>query len=279
MILAHTSVDVHRALTVSPHPIGFVPTMGALHDGHASLFDVARASCATVVASIFVNALQFDQQSDLERYPRPLERDLEICREHGVDIVYVPDHETMYPSDFSTVVSVGRLGRILEGAHRPGHFDGVATVVTKLLSAVRPDVAYFGQKDLQQVAVIERLNSDLDLGVEIRTEPTVRDDDGLALSSRNVRLSETARRQALAIPRALEFARDTARSTGSSPTEVSRSMYEQLTASGLKVDYAIVLDADSFQESDSITDRSVALIAATVDGVRLIDNCFLRADH
>lgn len=279
MILAHTSVDVHRALTACPHPIGFVPTMGALHDGHASLFDVARESCATVVASIFVNALQFDQQSDLERYPRPLEQDLEVCREHGVDVVYVPDHETMYPSDFSTVVSVGRLGRILEGAHRPGHFDGVATVVTKLLAAVRPDVAYFGQKDLQQVAVIERLNADLDLGVEIRTEPTVRDDDGLALSSRNVRLSETARRQALAIPRALEFARDAARSTGASPTEVSRSMNEQLTATGLKVDYAIVLDADSFQESDSITDRSVALIAATVDGVRLIDNCFLRTDR
>ncbi|MFM8945955.1 MAG: pantoate--beta-alanine ligase [Actinomycetota bacterium] len=275
MILAHTPSDLRRVLSDRRIPIGFVPTMGALHRGHTSLFDVARSSCASVVASIFVNALQFDRQSDLEKYPRPLESDLELCREHGVDVVYVPDHETMYPAGFSTVVSVGRLGRILEGSHRPGHFDGVATIVTKLLSAVRPDVAFFGQKDLQQVAVIEHLSTDLDLGVEIRTQPTIRDIDGLALSSRNVRLSETGRQRALAIPRALESARLTAKSTGATSTSVARTMTTELMAAGLSVDYAIVLDADSFEESDPLTARSVALVAATVDDVRLIDNCFL----
>jgi pantoate--beta-alanine ligase len=275
MILAHTATDVRRALADRPHPIGFVPTMGALHRGHTALFEAARTDCRTIVVSIFVNSLQFDQRSDLDQYPRPLEQDLELCRQHGVDIVYVPDHDSMYPSAFSTVVSVGRLGRILEGAHRPGHFDGVATVVTKLLSTIRPDVAFFGQKDLQQVAVIERLNSDLDLGIEIRRQPTIRDTDGLALSSRNARLTSSGRQRALAIPRALDTARHLARSAGASPDSVSRAMNVQLIDAGLKVDYSIVLDAISLEQSDQITTRSVALIAATVDEVRLIDNCFL----
>lgn len=278
MIVAYTANDVRRALSAVPHPIGFVPTMGALHRGHTTLFDTARSSCRTLVTSIFVNALQFDKREDLDLYPRTVEQDLEMCREHGVDVVYLPEHQTMYPAGFSTVVSIGRLARILEGAHRAGHFDGVATVVTKLLSAVRPDVAYFGQKDLQQVSVIRRLTADLDLGVDIRMEATVRDDDGLALSSRNIRLSPSGRTLALAIPRSLEIARTRAQTGGADPGTITKEMNDSLTESGLTIDYAIVLEADTFEESTKVTERSVAVIAASVDGVRLIDNVFLLGD-
>lgn len=275
MIVVQSADELRAALAQSSRPIGFVPTMGALHHGHASLFTAARASNRTVVASIFVNALQFENTDDLAKYPRTLEADLQICRAAGVDIVYAPTQEVMYPAGFETVVSVGRLGRILEGSDRPGHFDGVATVVTKLLAACRADHAYFGQKDLQQVAVIRRIVTDLDLGTGIEMLTTVRDNDGLALSSRNVRLSPAGRTKALAIPRALETARNLAQGGERSSEVIAARMVEVLNEADLHIHYATVVDADTFDDSEGVGTRSAALIAASVDGVRLIDNSFL----
>ena len=275
MIVVHSADDLRAAVARASDPIGFVPTMGALHQGHASLFDAARQVNRTVVASIFVNALQFENTDDLAKYPRTLDADLEICHAAGVDVVYAPTNEAMYPAGFATVVSVGRLGRILEGSDRPGHFDGVATVVTKLLAACRADHAYFGQKDLQQVAVIRRIVTDLDLGTSIEMLATIRDADGLALSSRNIRLSSTGRAKALAIPRALEIARDLAQGGERRSDVIASSMIEVLKASDLHIHYATVVDADTFEDSDAVGTRSAALIAASVDGVRLIDNSFL----
>ena len=275
MIVVHSADELRASLARTSHPVGFVPTMGALHRGHASLFAAARANCRTVVASIFVNALQFENPDDLAKYPRTLEDDLEICRLAGVDVVYAPTHDAMYPTGFETVVSVGRLGRILEGADRPGHFDGVATVVTKLLSACRADVAYFGQKDLQQVAVIRRIVTDLDIGTRIEVAPTVRDQDGLALSSRNVRLSPAGRLKARAIPEALESARGLASEGERSSAAIASRVLDQLSSAGIQVHYAAVLNADTFEDRDTVGARSAALVAAVVDGVRLIDNVFL----
>ena len=169
--------------------VGLVPTMGALHDGHLSLVDIARRRTDCVVVSIFVNPLQFDRADDFDTYPRPIDDDVARCTEVGVDAVYAPTAATMYPGGFETVVEPGPLGAVLEGAARPGHFRGVTTVVTKLFGAVRPDLAVFGEKDFQQLAIIRRMTTDLDLGIEIVGAPIVREPDGLAMSSRNSRLS------------------------------------------------------------------------------------------
>jgi len=188
--------------------VGLVPTMGALHAGHRSLLDAARSSVAHVVASVFVNPLQFNEASDLERYPRPFEADLEVCREAGVDVVFHPSVEEMFPRPMRTTVSVAEVVDRMEGPSRPGHFDGVATVVAKLLAGVQPDRAFFGRKDAQQVAVIRTMTADLNFPVEIVPCPTVRDRDGLALSSRNVFLSDDERRRALGLSRGLLAAAD-----------------------------------------------------------------------
>jgi pantoate--beta-alanine ligase len=199
-----TIVDVRRALEpLRGGVVGLVPTMGAFHDGHLALFRAARGECGTVVASLFVNPAQFGEPADLERYPRDEARDARLAEEAGVDVLFAPPVEEMYPDGFQTWVEVERLGSILEGVHRPGHFRGVATVCCKLFNIVRPDRAYFGQKDAQQLAVLQRLVRDLDFEVELRGVPTVRDPDGLALSSRNARLSAEERERALALPRAL----------------------------------------------------------------------------
>ena len=182
--------DLRVALAGAPRPVGLVPTLGALHEGHASLVRLCRAECATVVASVFVNKLQFNEATDdFEKYPRPLDADAELVASEGGQVLFAPPSEGFYPHGFQTRVSMGPLAEGFEGKHRPGHFDGVCTVVTKLFSAVRPDRAYFGEKDAQQLAVIRRLAADLDLGVEIVACPTFRAPDGLALSSRNQRLS------------------------------------------------------------------------------------------
>jgi pantoate--beta-alanine ligase len=183
--------------------VGLVPTMGAFHEGHLALFRAARAENDHVVASLFVNPAQFGANEDLAAYPRDEERDAELAEEAGVDILFAPSADELYPPDFQTWVEVGQLGQTLEGAFRPGHFRGVATICLKLFNIVRPERAYFGQKDAQQVAVVKRMVRDLDLTVEIRVLPTVRDSDGLALSSRNVYLSPAERERALALPRAL----------------------------------------------------------------------------
>jgi pantoate--beta-alanine ligase len=230
--------------------VGLVPTMGAFHEGHLSLFRAARAENDTVVASLFVNPAQFGPAEDLERYPRDEEHDTRLAEAEGVDILYVPAAEEIYPPGFETWVDVERLGSVLEGDHRPGHFRGVATVCLKLFNLVRPDRAYFGQKDAQQAAVIRRMVHDLAVPVEIRVCPTVRDPDGLALSSRNAYLSREERQAALALPRALR-ARD-------------RSLLN-----GLEVDY--------FEEADF--EPRVLAAAVRVGGTRLIDNVVLEGEN
>ena len=205
--------------------VGLVPTMGSLHEGHLSLLRAARTECETVVMSLFVNAAQFAEAADLRRYPRDEARDLELAAELGVDLVFAPSAGEMYPDEFQTWVEVTELGSILEGEFRPGHFRGVATIVLKLLSIVRPARVYFGQKDAQQVEVIRRLIRDLALDVELRVLPTVRDADGLALSSRNALLSSDERKRALALSKAL--------ATGD-PEAARRLLAE---SNGLAVDY------------------------------------------
>jgi len=229
--------------------IGLVPTMGAFHQGHLALFRAARAENTVVVASLFVNPAQFGEGEDLERYPRDEEHDTRLAEEAGIDVLYVPDAEEIYPPGFETWVDVERLGSILEGDHRPGHFRGVATVCLKLFNLVRPTRAYFGQKDAQQVAVVRRMVEDLAVPVEIRVVPTVRDEDGLALSSRNAYLSPDDRKRALSLPRALA-ARD--------PSLLD----------GLEVDY--------FEEADF--EPRVLAAAVRVGGTRLIDNVVLEGD-
>jgi pantoate--beta-alanine ligase len=231
--------------------VGLVPTMGALHAGHRALLRRARAECDEVVMSLFVNPAQFGPGEDFDRYPRDEERDRVVAAQEGVDRVFAPTVAEMYPEGFSTSVSVGDLGTVFEGAHRPGHFDGVATVVLKLMNLVRPNAAYFGQKDAQQLAVIRRMTADLGLGVTIRAVETVREDDGLALSSRNAYLSSEERGRAASLHRALE-ARDPAIVEG-------------------EVDYLAVVDADTFAE---VAPRPGALVigAARFGSTRLIDN-------
>ena len=229
--------------------IGLVPTMGAFHEGHLALFRAAREENELVVASLFVNPAQFVYGEDLSRYPRDEARDAERAEEAGVDVLYVPEAEEIYPPGFETWVEVERLGALLEGEHRPGHFRGVATVCLKLFNLVRPRRAYFGQKDAQQVAVVKRMVRDLAVPVEIRVVPTVRDADGLALSSRNAYLSPEERERALALPRALA-ARD-------------RSKLD-----GIEVDY--------FEEADF--EPRVLAAAVRVGSTRLIDNVILKGD-
>lgn len=233
--------------------VGLVPTMGALHEGHLSLLRAAREECDTVVMSLFVNPAQFGDAKDLQRYPRDEERDLALAAGAGVGLVFAPGADEMYPPGFQTWIDVVELGSVLEGASRPGHFRGVATVVLKLFSIVRPTRAYFGQKDAQQVAVVRRLIRDLALEVELRVLPTVRDADGLALSSRNALLSPEERRRALALPRALAT-KDAAR---------ARALLAE--SNGLTVEYV---------ESADFEPRVLAG-AVRVGSTRLIDNVII----
>ncbi len=239
--------------------IGLVPTMGAFHEGHLALIRAARATCNVVVVSLFVNPSQFNDAADLERYPRDEAADARRAEAEGADLLFVPTGAELYPPEFDTWVEPGELGRILEGAMRPGHFRGVATVCTKLFSIVQPDVVFFGEKDAQQVAVIRRLVADLDLPLEVASIPTVRDADGLALSSRNVFLSPAERAVALALPRALEAGR-LAHLAGADPVEAARRVLE--AERGLTVDYVAVADFDG----------STLAAAIRVGGTRLIDN-------
>ena len=253
--------------------VGLVPTMGALHAGHVSLIRAARRDCDHVVVSVFVNPTQFAVGEDLARYPRPLADDLELCRMEGVDAVFVPTVEAMYPAGATTSVTVGPpLATTLEGALRPGHFDGVATVVAKLFAAARPDRAYFGRKDAQQCAVVRRLVSDLDLGVEVVVCPLVRDCDGLALSSRNRYLTVAERDQALAIPAALALAaRRFAAGERAAARLVAAARAELTSAPDLAVDYVAMVEPATFAPVRVARVRCEILIAARIGGTRLID--------
>ncbi len=268
---------VIRGWRASGQAVGLVPTMGNLHEGHYSLLKQARARCDRVVASVFVNPTQFGPGEDFERYPRTLVRDQAGLADHDCDLLFAPGVEVMYPfgTEDAVQVKVPSLTATLEGAHRPGHFDGMATVVCKLFNMVQPDVAVFGQKDFQQLRVIERFVRDLGLPVNVLAAPIVREADGLAMSSRNQYLSADERRRATGIHQTLEWMRGEV-AEGRSATAVERAARKRLEALGFEPDYAAVRrSADLSRPEPGEREGLVALIAARLGGTRLIDNLLL----
>jgi pantoate--beta-alanine ligase len=253
--------------------IGFVPTMGALHAGHASLIERARRECRAVVVSIFVNPLQFDRAEDLARYPRPLDADVALCERLGVDVVFAPAPEVMYPQPPQITVDVGHMADHLCGAFRPGHFAGVATVVVKLLNVLQPDVAYFGEKDAQQLAIVRRVVTDLNLPVVIASVETVREADGLALSSRNQHLSSEERLLAPVLFRALRTVRDEVEGGATDATvALARAVATIPNDPRVRLEYLELVDPASFQPMKRIAGPVIAAGALWVGGTRLIDN-------
>ena len=256
--------------------VGFVPTMGYLHEGHLSLIRRARELSDFVVISIFVNPTQFGPNEDLDRYPRDMERDRRLCRAEGVDAVFVPSVEELYPEGFQTFVTVEEISRPLCGASRPGHFRGVATVVLKLFHIVEPDVAVFGQKDYQQLQVIRRMVRDLDLPVEIEGFPTVREPDGLAMSSRNAYLSAAERERALTIWRSIRRAEDLVAEGEVRSASLAGEVRRLLEEAGLRIDYVEIRHPETLEPVERIEPEAVLAIAAFVGNTRLIDNRVLR---
>jgi pantoate--beta-alanine ligase len=265
--------ELRLARAQLPGPVGFVPTMGYLHAGHISLAERARTECASVVASIFVNPTQFGPSEDLAKYPRDLPRDLDLLEAAGVDLVWTPALEVVYPPGFQTWVTVEALTMPLEGAQRPGHFRGVTTVVAKLFNAVGPQMAYFGQKDAQQAAVIRRMTKDMDFPIEIIVCPTVREEDGLAMSSRNTYLNPEERKAATVLFRALSAAK-TAFEKGEHDAEaLRRIMTEIVNAEPLaRLQYVSCADYDTLEELSQVTGKSLLSMAVFVGKTRLIDN-------
>jgi pantoate--beta-alanine ligase len=264
-------LDEHRRNGLS---VGLVPTMGALHAGHLSLVRRARHSSDIVVVSVFVNPKQFGEGEDFERYPRDTEGDLELLEGERTDIAFLPSVDHMYPPDATVGVAAGSIGERFEGADRPGHFDGVCTVVAKLFNIVEPDLAVFGQKDAQQIAVLKRLVEDLDFSIELDIAPIVREPDGLAMSSRNVYLTPEQRDQALALSRSLEEGRDAYERSGDVQV-AEKTMFEHLqNAGGVDVAYAAAVDPNSF-EAPQPGGAILLIVAAYVGQTRLIDNLLI----
>lgn len=275
-----TSVSEMKALTRESRSrgksVGLVPTMGALHKGHVSLIRQAKQQCDVVVASVFVNPTQFGPEEDFERYPRDLDKDFTLLSSFNIDTVFAPSTEEMYPEGFQTFVEPGPLAEIYEGASRPGHFRGVSTVVIKLFNIIQPDMAYFGQKDFQQAIVIRRLVEDLNLNVRLVLCPIVRDEYGMAISSRNGYLKSAQRKSALALSRSLRRAEEMVHSGESNSRKILEEMGRILkAASGVKVDYVAIVNPLSFEPVSRITTGAIALVAARLDTVRLIDNAIL----
>ncbi len=270
-------VRAHLAALRGPgRRIGLVPTMGALHEGHLSLIRAARSQCDSVVVSLFVNPAQFNEASDLERYPRDEARDVELAQGAGADVLFAPSVHEVYPEGFSTSVEVLGITERLEGAARgPEHFRGVSTVVTKLLCMVMPDIAYFGSKDAQQVAVIRRMARDLNLPVEIHALPTVREADGLAMSSRNALLDESERWTARAVPAALGAAARLAAEGETSARALLAAASAALEQPGVEAEYVALVDPESFDPVIELRAPALLAIAARVGAVRLIDNMTL----
>ena len=283
MRTVRTVADVREALREarrSERTIGLVPTMGALHEGHLSLIRHARATCDVVVVSLFVNPAQFDDTGDLDAYPRDEDRDAELAALEGVDLLWMPDADEMYPEGFATEVEVANsLTGVLEGDpdHRgPSHLRGVTTVVAKLFNSVQPDIAYFGRKDAQQAVVIERMTRDLDFPVEIAVLPTVREDDGLALSSRNAYLTAEQREQAAAISRALRAAEEAARAGETSTDAIVEAAQTELRNSGIEPEYVEARAAEDLSPVAELNGRPVLVaVAARVGRARLIDNVLI----
>jgi pantoate--beta-alanine ligase len=278
--LVSAIAEVRQAVGRARDPnlkVGLVPTMGALHVGHVSLIRAARAETGFVVVSIFVNPTQFGPGEDFNRYPRPLEADLDVCRREGVDLVFAPAAETMYPADFHTYVEVHHLQDVLCGPSRPGHFRGVATVVCKLFNIVQPDLAYFGQKDFQQARIIQQLVRDLNLPLEVRICPTIREPDGLALSSRNRYLNGEQRRHATVLYRSLQEVKAAVEKGERDPVALQRRLAERITATpGAILDYAEVRGAETLRTQPRLQGEVLVAVAVKFGGTRLIDNVLLQ---
>lgn len=276
MMIVSTLEELHSARSILDEPVGLVPTMGYLHEGHLSLVRRATEECASVVVSIFVNPTQFGPNEDLDAYPRDMERDLRLLESLGVALVWTPTPEIMYPSGYQTWVRVEALTEPLEGARRPGHFRGVATVVAKLFNGVLPARAYFGQKDAQQVAVIRRMSSDLNFPIEIVVCPTVREPDGLAMSSRNAYLDPAQRKAATVLYRALSTAEDAYEAGERGAERLRALMRETIEAEPLaEMQYVSCADHDTLQELDTVSGKALLSMAVFVGKTRLIDNFVL----
>ena len=271
--------QIGRAARQEDRVLGFIPTMGALHKGHASLIQAAKAQCSPVVVSIFVNPKQFGPTEDFQKYPRTLESDRTLLENLGVDYLFAPPAEEIYPKNFRTLVNVEGLSNRLEGRSRPGHFQGVATVVLKLLEIVQPRFAYFGRKDAQQCRIIQQMAADLNLDTEIVVSPIVREPDGLALSSRNAYLSPDDRRAATALNRSLEAVKTEIGAGQRDAAHLIAAARHLLDSEpGVKTDYVEIVDAESLEPVTVLRNRSLVLIAAYVGKTRLIDNALIEPD-
>ena len=273
--LVHTRSELRAAVANRPGEVGVVMSLGALHDGHRELIRTARRACDVVLVTVFLNPLQFGPDEDLSRYPRTLDEDVALCAAEGVDVVFAPDADEVYPKGRPQVlVHAGPLGDVLEGASRPGHFDGVLTVVAKLLHMTGPDVTFFGAKDAQQVLLVRRMVDDLDFPVQVVTVPTVRDPDGLALSSRNTYLDPDDREAALVLSRALRAAEAVAAQGARAVRDAASSVLA--TEPRIAVDYLALVRPDSLEEvADDVTGEALLAVAAKVGRTRLIDNVML----
>lgn len=277
MKVVRSLAELRQSRAQLPGPVGLVPTMGALHDGHLSLIRSARQDCASVVVSIFVNPAQFGAHEDLNAYPRDLARDAALAEQSGADVVWAPEVMDVYPPGFQTWIQVEALTAVLEGIHRPGHFKGVATVVAKLFNAVLPQRAYFGQKDAQQVVVVRRMVQDLAFPIEVVVCPTVREADGLAMSSRNAYLNPDERRAATVLYRALSAAAEAFQAGQREADALRAAMERTLAAEPLaRPQYVSLADPDSLEELSGPVERGLLSLAVYVGPTRLIDNLLLR---
>ncbi|HEX4718789.1 MAG TPA: pantoate--beta-alanine ligase [Thermoleophilaceae bacterium] len=276
MKTVRTIAELRDALATAPRPVGLIPTMGYFHDGHLSLMRAARADNATVVVSLFVNPAQFGPNEDLDAYPRDEARDLALAEKEGVDFVFAPSVGEVYPPGFDTTVEVGGLTEPLDGAARPGHFKGVTTIVTKLLNMVAPDAAYFGRKDAQQALVISKLVNDLNMPVRIEVCPTVREPDGLALSSRNAYLTDEERVRAAALSRALRAAEQAVEGGELDAAAVIAAARYELDEAGIEPEYLELRSATDLTPAERVNGSTLLAVAARVGRARLIDNTMLK---
>jgi len=265
--------SVSKRLRADGQAIGFVPTMGALHEGHLSLMRKARKENDVVVVSIFVNPIQFGPKEDYRRYPRNLRQDARLCSKEGTDIIFYPQVKDIYPQGYKTYVDVDDLSKVLCGKFRPGHFKGVATVVTKLFNIVNPDIAYFGQKDAQQAIIIQRMAKDLNMPVSIKVMPTVREKDGLALSSRNAYLSKEQRKDAAVLYQALNLARDLIKQGNRDPFNIIHKMKQLIKRKkSAKIQYISILDLKDLKTLARIKGKVLVALAVWIGKIRLVDN-------
>ncbi len=277
MMVAETIADMKRSRLKLTEPVGFVPTMGYLHQGHLALVRQARAENPSVVVSIFVNPTQFGPEEDFGKYPRDPQRDLALLEKEGVDLVFMPPVDEMYPPQFSSWVEVGKVAERLEGASRPGHFRGVATVVARLFDIVQPDRAYFGQKDAQQLVVIKKMVVDRNLSVEIVAVPTVREPDGLAMSSRNTYLNPEEQKAALVLYQALSLAQKLWSQGEKDAQTIRQEMTDLIQKQPLAdIDYISIADAETLDELDTVKTPALVSLAVKIGKTRLIDNIMLR---